>query len=150
MDELDHLDFVKKAPIPPATRRGKSPLEKAREKLVAEIDVQIALADDPGFVIRKTRNKRDGTSEVIERKPRSWVTVNDGVAYITIRHSNKIVPLGGKRGSIVRCLVADVASTLRTVRTYVGAGKADDLLDKFIKENRRKARKKDSGSTTQG
>ena len=141
MDELNDLVFVRKAPKPTSMRQGKSPIEKAREKLIGEIDVQISLANDPAFVIRKTRNKRDGTTEEIVRAPRSWATVEGDDAYLTIRFSNKVMPLGGKRGSIIRCPVDQVAETLGTVRTYVAEGKADELLDRMAKESRRKPRK---------
>lgn len=141
MGALDNLQFVKKAPKPASTRTGKSPIEKGRDKLLAEIDMQIALARDPSYVVRKERTKRDGTTAVIERKPKSWVTPgDDGFDYLGIRYSNKLMPVGGKRGSFIKCAKGDVVEALNQVRTWVSAGEADELIEKMIADAKRKPR----------
>lgn len=141
MSALDSLNFVKKAPSAIALRSGASPLDRARTKLLAEIDAQISLSRDPSFVIKKERKKR-GTGEIVttERKPKSWVVVQDDSAYITARFSNKPMPLGGKRGSIIKCSASEVSSVLEKIREYVASYEADAIIEKMMKEAKRKSR----------
>ena len=140
---LDNLTFVRSAPAKQRGRGALSPLEKARKKLMADIDLQIRVAHDPAFVQRKTVNKRDGTTSEKTRIPRSWVvTADDGMSYITPRFSNKTLSVGGKRGSVIRCASNEVVSTLQTVRSWVLSSDADSVLEKALKGAKRRKRQK--------
>ena len=131
MSILEGLVFVKKPPKV-ASLSGQSPVERGRKKFVGDIDTQIALAGNPEFEIVKPVNKRDGTTGETRRKPRSWVHVSNGEAYITVRFSNKPIPLGGKRGGIIRCSPSDVEETLATVRRWALSEEATGIIEKML------------------
>jgi len=138
---LDNLTFVRSAPVKQRGSTALSPLEKARKRLMTDIDLQIAVARNPEFVQTKTVKKRDGTVEEKIRKPRSWVVADDdGNSYITPRFSNNVLSVGGKRGSVIRCASNEVVSTLETVKAWVGTHDADDVLEKALKGAKRRKR----------
>lgn len=139
MSALNQLEFVKKAPRPTRERAGLSPLERGRRKLVQDIRTQIELARNPDYEIVKQSKKR-GTGELTEtrRKPKSWAVVTDGVAYVTVRFSNKPMPIGGKRGSIIKCDPSAIEQTLTTVRDWAQSPEADDAIEKMMKASKRK------------
>ena len=60
MGFLDNLSFVRSVPAAQIGRKGLSPLEKARRKLIDDIDQQIELAKNPDYKERKTVRKRSG------------------------------------------------------------------------------------------
>ncbi len=138
MSVLDDLEFVKKVPVIVSERNTVSPLDRARAKLLADIDVQIALARDPNHEIIKTTKKRSGETEEVRRKPRSWVSVQDDAAYITVRFSNKPMPLGGKRGGVIKCDANAVAKTLEVVKTWAQSDEATGAIEKAMKAAKRK------------
>lgn len=141
MSVLDGLKFVKKPPA--KVPAGHDPMERARKKLLSDLDTQIALARDANFVIRRERKKQDGTTEVIERKPKSWVVAfTRDYAYLGIRFSNKLMPIGGKRGSYIELPIGEVPATLERVRESVQHGELDQQIEKIMKEAKRKPRKK--------
>jgi len=137
MSILDALTFSKRAPAGTRTSTGTSPLEKARTKLLRDLDAQARLARDPDYEIVTTN--RAGQEK--RRKPKSWVQGIDGdVAYLTIRYSNKTMPIGGKRGNFVRCNSAEIAATFETVARAVEAGELDEMIETMIVKARRKPR----------
>ena len=139
MGALDSLSFVRSAPIAEGGHKGISPLEKARKKLTADIDQQIQLARNPNYEERKTVKKRTGGTVEKIHKPRSWVVSTDnGKSYINIRYSNKVLSIGGKRGSIIECPTDDVVSTFETVRAWVQSDEADRVLEKALRGAKRK------------
>jgi len=137
MGKLDDLNFVKKAPVI-SVNKGASPVEKARKKLVAEIEHQISLAADPNYEIVTTNRNNEET----RRNPKSWIVVDGETAFITIRYSNIAVPLGGKRGGVIKCSVENVPDALRTVRDAIKEGEVDEILEKMIAKAKRKPRRK--------
>ena len=137
MSILDKLKIVDH--VPTATAVGAvSPVDRGRFKLIDEISIQIELAKNPEYKVVKGINKRDGTTETSERKPRSWVTVDDEYAYIGVRISNKLVPVGGANGSFVRCRRDEVINTLEVLRQWAESGEADDLIQETMLKSKRK------------
>lgn len=133
MGALDNLTFAKKAPAA-AKRTGASPLEKGRKKLLADIGHQIALARDPNYEIVTTG--RGGSEK--RRKPKSWVqTVDDGVAYLAIRYSNKVMPIGGRAGSLIKVSADGVVDALSTVKGAVESGELDGMIETMIQKAKR-------------
>lgn len=101
MSHLDKLNFAEKLPAGEKVgRQGKSALEKAKEKFVHEIGLQLSLAKDPSFKekIFGKRGRLKGNL-INSRKLRSWVTVSGTDAYITPRFSNKPINLAAARGT---------------------------------------------------
>ncbi len=139
MGSLDSLSFVRSAPIAEGGRKGISPLEKARKKLTADINQQIQLARNPNYEEKKTVKKRSGETVEKIHKPRSWVvSTRGGRSYIYIRYSNKVLSIGGKRGSIIECPTDAVVSTFETVRAWVQSDEADRVLEKALRGAKRK------------
>lgn len=145
MNGLSSLNFAKKAPVQ-AKGGGASPLEKACKKLLTDIDHQISLARDPSFEI-VTHNR---AGEEKRRKPKSWVQSIDGdTAYLTIRYSNKAMPVGGKAGSFIKAPVGEVVNTLSTVRDAVLSGELNAMIETMIKKSKRKPRASSAKSSAQ-
>lgn len=137
MSALDGLTFVKKAPTV-AKAGGTSPLDKARAKFSADIDAQIKLARDPNFeIVSQRKNRATGQIVSNRRKPKSWISVVDDSAFITVRFSNKAVPVGGKRGSVIKTTPSDAPMVLETVKRWVDSGEANPLLEKLISQSKR-------------
>ena len=141
MGTLDNLSFVRSAPVAQDGRERISPLEKARKKLIADIDQQINLAKNPNYKEQKTVRRRSGETVEKIHKPRSWVvSTRNGKSYINIRYSNKVLSIGGKRGSIIECSTDDVVSTFETVKAWVQSNEADRVLEKALRGAKRKRR----------
>lgn len=143
MRNLDKLDFAKKLPaVEKAERSGKSLLEKAREKFVHEIGLQVRLAANPNFVeeIRGRRGRLKG-KVIKSRKPRSWVTLAGSDAYISPRFSNKPINLGGRKGSHIKVPANGVANALNVVKAAVESGELDDVIQKAMDAAKRGKRK---------
>ena len=140
MGSLDNLSFVQRAPVAEDGRKRTSPLEKARQRLIADIDRQIKLATNPNYEEKRTVRIKGGTIEKTH-KPRSWVVATKGDnSYINIRYSNKVLSVGGKRGSIIECATDEVASTFETVKAWVQSDDADRVLEKALRGAKRKRR----------
>ena len=137
MSILDKLKIVDHVPTAAAVG-AVSPVDRGRFKLIDELSIQIELAKNPEYKVVKGINKRDGTTEKSERKPRSWVTVDDEYAYIGVRISNKLVPVGGANGSFVRCKRDEVINTLEVLRQWAESGEADDLIQETMLKSKRK------------
>jgi len=127
--------------ISASVRSGKNPLDKARERLVADIDAQIKLAKDPKFSIKRVIKKRTGGNETMTRRPRSWVTVDGDAAYIAVRFSNKPLNPGGRKGQFVKCAAKDVTKALGQIKAWAESPESDDVLAKAIEGAKRKPRK---------
>lgn len=140
---LDTLTFVRSAPVKPRGSTALSPLEKARKKFVVDIDLQISVARNPSYAVTKTVKKRDGTTEELIRKPRSWVVRDDdGMSYITPRFSNNVLNVGGKKGTVIRCVNTDVVKVLNTVKAWAVTAEADSVLEKALQGTKRRKRQK--------
>lgn len=147
MSALNKLEFVKRVPRV-VVASGLSPVDRARDKLVKDINTQIELANNPNYEIVKETKKRDGTVSQTKRKPKSWIAIHDGVAYITVRYSNKPVPLGGKRGSVIKSDPASVVSVLETVKQWAQSDEATDAIEKLMKQSRRKKKSNNATAPT--
>ena len=144
MSLLANLEFTKKVPNSPKPGRPKSsPLELAKIRLTKEIDVQIALVKNPKFKVVTTRKRRKtGKTIKNERKPRSWVTIEGGSAYVTPRFSNKVLNVGGKRGATIKTTPKKVVKTLNVLKKWVASSESDELLTKALEKARRGRKKK--------
>jgi hypothetical protein len=136
MSALVNLDFVERVP-PNVVKRGSTPLQKAKAKLIDDISCQKNLVRDPGYSVSKIIKKRDGTQETIRRQPRSWITYSDGYGYIIVRISNKPVQIGGEKGGVIRCAADQVIPTLETIQAWVESGEADNLISEIIADSKR-------------
>ena len=134
MSNLRKLTFVKKLPVvEKASRSSKTPLERAKEKFVNEIDLQIALAKDPNFTEETLGKRGKQAGKVIKsRKPRSWVQMDGDTAYINPRFSNKPINLGGRKGAYIKVPAKDVAETFNIVKAAVEGGELDDVIQKAM------------------
>ncbi len=137
MSVLDEIEFVKRVPAG-AARADATPLEMARQNLLGEIDIQVQLLQEPDFVLRKTVNKRDGTTATKERRPRSWVKYVGDFAYITFRIANKPSEIRVGSGAVVKCRPEDVQATLDVLRRWAESEEADAVILEVIEKSRRK------------
>ncbi len=137
MSLLDELDFVHK--IPRTTASGKSPLERAREKFVNDVDDQIEM--QRGTTAADQTNPTTETSETKKRKPRSWVKIIDDDAYITPRVSNKPLPIGGKKGSVIRVACDQIIRTLETLQSWAQTPDAEAVILKAVTDAKRRKKR---------
>lgn len=138
---LRNLEFVSEVPAS-AIHKGSSPLQRAKTKLIEDIDLQIRLIENPDHMVTKTVKKRDGTTHSQKRKPRSWVSYSDSMAYITVRVSNRVINLGGDRGSVIRCESDKVVETLGILREWAKSPESDLIVDDARQKSKRGPRRK--------
>jgi hypothetical protein len=131
---IEKLTFVKKLPaVEKVGRSSKSPLERAKEKFIHEIDLQISLTKDPNFTEEILGKQGKQKGKVIKsRKPRSWVQMDGDTAYITPRFSNKPISLGARKGSHIKVLAKELSETFNIVKAAVEGGELDDVIQKAM------------------
>jgi Family of unknown function (DUF6641) len=125
--------YLKTLTLTNAPRRGDTVVQR-REKLVARINDQIALARDASYV--PTQRKRvageDGQKRTVE-VPRNispwWANRADGGATLIVRYANRHVELAP--GKIcVAVPKGELVKTLETLAAAVSAGELDDQIAK--------------------
>jgi len=142
MSILSNLNFAKALPAKAKTARaGKSPLQKAKEKLANDINIQISLHDNPKYLIIKETKKRGGGQIVkSKRAPKSWVVMDGNTAFISPRFSNKPLNVGGKRGAYLTCPKTDVVKVLQALNKWALSDESHDVLEKAMKASKRKSK----------
>lgn len=111
-----------------------NPIAVRRRKLIAKIDEQILLATDSSFVPVKTKWLKDSEgveqkTEVRKRVKRWWSECSDGTVQLTVRYGSKPIEFEKGKSAILVATLAEVAPTLKTVRTAVESGELDELLE---------------------
>jgi hypothetical protein len=130
------------APVLPA-RTAKSPIEKARAKLVEALTEQLRLIDEPGLVRSKRATRKDRTTGEKVRKDvdipvKSWLSVGlDEKPVLSLRYGN--TPLELQPGkSALSIATGDVKGVLSELVKAVQAGELDVQLAKVAQSTKQR------------
>ena len=132
MSALEKLTFV-----PYERLKNNDHIAVRRRKLIAKIDEQISLANNPDY--KPTKHKwvtdEDGGQRRIEVPKRLkpwWSPSTSGKINLVIRYGSKPIEFAKGKSAIELSTVSEVAETLRLVRSAVEAGELDALIEKHI------------------
>ena len=145
MSVLEKLEFAKKLPeVSKPGRAKKTPLQSAKERLAAEIDVQVALAKNPKYKVVTSRKERK-TGKVVktERTPRSWIAIDGDDAFVAVRYANRVLNVGGRKGAYIKTTPKKVVQALNTLKQWVESPESDATLERAMAKAKRGPRKSD-------
>ena len=132
MSTLNTLKLVAAKP-----QRENNPVIQRRQKLLAKLDEQIALAaaKAAGTVYTAMRSKRvkdaDGNVSVTQQPKRlkAWFwAVDGGKVCVAVKYGNKVVELAKGR-TAVETTAAELGAVLATVKKAVEAGELDTQIE---------------------
>ena len=132
MSALNTLKLVAAKP-----QRENNPVIQRRQKLLAKLDEQIALAaaKAAGTVYTAMRSKRvkdaNGNVSVVQQPKRlkAWFwAVDGGKVCVAVKYGNKVVELAKGR-TAVETTAAELGAVLATVKKAVEAGELDTQIE---------------------
>ena len=132
MSTLNTLKLVAAKP-----QRENNPVIQRRQKLLAKLDEQIALAaaKAAGTVYTAMRSKRvkdaNGNVSVVQQPKRlkAWFwAVDGGKVCVAVKYGNKVVELAKGR-TAVETTAAELGAVLATVKKAVEAGELDAQIE---------------------
>ena len=132
MSTLNTLKLVAAKP-----QRENNPVIQRRQKLLAKLDEQIALAaaKAAGTVYTAMRSKRvkdaNGNVSVTQQPKRvkAWFwTVDGGKVCVAVKYANKVVELAKGR-TAVETTAAELTATLAVLRKAVESGEIDAQIE---------------------
>ena len=118
-------------------QRENNPVIQRRQKLLAKLDEQIALAaaKAAGTVYTAMRSKRvkdaNGNVSVVQQPKRvkAWFwTVEGGKVCVAVKYGNKVVELAKGR-TAVETTAAELTATLAVLRKAVESGEIDAQME---------------------
>ena len=129
MSALKSLNFVA---IPKSA--SADPKLARRSKLVAQLEQQLELAKDEGYVVKRQKwvKQEDGTKQLVEapkRVKRWWRIDGSGNCYLILRYGNKLIAPTADKGAIAVGDKAKLATVLEAVITAVKAGELDAAIE---------------------
>ena len=124
MSTLKSLNFVA---IPKST--SADPKLARRSKLVTQLEQQLELAKDEGYVVKRQKwvKQEDGTKQLVEapkRVKRWWRIDGSGNCYLILRYGNKLIAPTADKGAIA---VGDRAKLPTVLEAVIAAAKAGEL-----------------------
>lgn len=130
MSFLGELDISNRI-IAARSRRKTDTIDYRREKLVANIEEQIELANLALHGNPKTLRRKRGHN-VVDVKPRIWwETDADGSVFTQIRFNRVVLDMDGRGTSIEVSALENLPSTYHTVIKAVKAGELDRVMESF-------------------
>ena len=132
MSTLNTLKLVAAKP-----QRENNPVIQRRQKLLAKLDEQIALAaaKAAGTVYTAMRSKRvkdaNGNVSVVQQPKRlkAWFwAVDGGKVCVAVKYGNKVVELAKGR-TAVETTAAELTATLAVLRKAVESGEIDTQIE---------------------
>ncbi len=136
---MGHLDKLKvsKRVIPAARPRYKTETaEYRRNKLIANIEEQIELANlavqDKPLVLRRKRGH-----DMVKVRPRIWWKVDpEGKIFTQIRYNKVALNIGGRGTSIEVGPLKRLPTVFRTVIRAIKAGELDRAIESAARKSR--------------
>jgi hypothetical protein len=120
------------------TRAGISPVQMRRDKLIARIDEQIALAsamaEGHTFAPSRTRivkNKETGESRTVEqvKRVKAWWWQGPKGLLLQVKYGNRTLMLGKGQNAVEVSSKGDLVAALAVVRQAVDAGELDSQIE---------------------
>lgn len=128
LSKLKVVEYVKETTANPIATR--------RRKLIAKIDEQIMLANDPAYTAVRTKwirsKEGDKKVEVARAIKRWWHTNITGKTILTVRYANKALELAEGKCGIELASDSELVSTLELIKQAVGAGELDDKISNAV------------------
>ena len=129
MSTLKSLNFVaipKSATADPKLAR--------RSKLVTQLEQQLELAKDEGYVVKRQKwvKQEDGTKQLVnapKRVKRWWRIDSSGNCYLILRYGSKVIAPTADKGAIVVGDKAKLVSVLEAVIAAANAGELDAAIE---------------------
>ncbi len=136
MGHLDKLKVTKRV-IPAALPRRKvETVDYRRDKLIANIEEQIELAN-LALAEKPLRLKRKRGHSVVEVRPRIWwKTGPDGKVLTEIRYNKVALNLGGRGTTIEVGPLHKLATIYRTVIRAARVGELDHAIQAAVRKSR--------------
>ena len=105
-----------------------------RNKFLAQLEQQLALAKDENFVMRKHRwiKQEDGSKQLLEvpkRIKRWWRTDAKGDCFFILRYGNKLVPISDGKSAIAVGERANLAKVIEMVISATRDGELDAAIE---------------------
>ena len=137
MTVLNTLNFVAFNPL-----QNNTPIAVRRRNLIAKIDEQIQLAANKDYTPTQHKWVTDehGNQRKVEvsiRVKRWWTASVDGKINLLVRYESKPLEFAKGKNAIELESEAEVADTLRKVRTAAEQGELDALIEKQAQFGRR-------------
>ena len=135
MSVLKSLNFVS------PSEEAKTPLERARSKLIDNLNQQIALSEDrQQFKIRRQWKVIDGEKQLVEQKIPIrpwWEEKTDGQIHLRIRNGVRILELEKGKPTIRANDLTEMREILTKLITVTKNGELDEFLKSLIKAKKR-------------
>lgn len=135
MSVLKSLNFVS------PSEEAKTPLERARSKLIENLNQQIALSEDrQQFKVRRQWKIIDGEKQLIERKIPIrpwWEEKSDGQIHLRIRNGVRILELEKGKPTIRANDLTEMRDILTKLITATKNGEIDEFLRSLMKAKKR-------------
>ena len=127
MSMLKTLNFVV------ATKRNNDPVVLRRAKLIAQLQQQRSLAEDPMFVAvtQRWRKGEDGEKRLVERQKRVkkwWYVDLLGQCFLTVNYGSKKLELDKGKQAIAVGGKDNLVATIDAVIAAVEAGELDAAI----------------------
>lgn len=139
MSVLKSLNFVS------PSEEAKTPLDRARSKLIDNLNQQIALSEDrQQFKIRRQWKIVDGEKQLIERKIPIrpwWEEKSDGQIHLRIRNGVRILELEKGKPTIRANDLTEMREILTKLITVTKNGALNEFLSSPLKSKQRQRSK---------
>ncbi len=112
---------------------NNDPIIKRRVKLLAQLKQQLALANDPMFIMttQKWRKQDDGSKQLVERQKRVkkwWMTDMMGNCFFTVRYGSRLLEFEKGKSAITVGDKNNLVAVIEAVIEAVRAGELDAAL----------------------
>ena len=129
MSVLKSLQFVS---IPKSF--NSDPTLARRQKLLAQLDQQLALSKDENFVVRRQRwvKQDDGSKQLLDtpkRVKRWWRTDAAGNCFLILRYGNKVITVAEGKTAIAVGERSKLPGIIETVIAATRDGELDAAMD---------------------
>lgn len=129
MSALKALNFVA---VP--KQASSDPKLARRNKLLTQLEQQLALARDENFVVKRQKwvKQEDGSRQLVDRPKRVkrwWRIDAAGNCFLIIRYGNKVISPTPDKGAIAMGNKTNLVATLEAVIAAVNAGELDGTIE---------------------
>ena len=129
---MTHLKSLKFTTVPKAVRAD--PVLTRREKLIARLEDQKTLVNDPTYAptVTRTVKSEDGTKQKVEEKKPlrpNWRTDASGAMVFTVRYGFKTIEFEKGKAGIAVASKEKLIGVIDTLIAAVRAGELDGILE---------------------
>ena len=112
---------------------NSDPAMKRRAKLLTQLEQQLALANDPMFVVttQKWRKQDNGSKQLVEKQKRVkkwWVVDMMGKCFFTVRYGSKMIEFEKGKAAILVDGMENLPEIINAVISLVKTGGLDTQL----------------------